>query len=64
MSCPYDPNELVNLPIGMFHCPECGCMVIAGVSHPTCDIDECEYGVEIDWGFLLEQHYGEEKENG
>lgn len=34
--CPFDPNapEYKDLPIGMFHCPECGEMVIAGIPHP------------------------------
>lgn len=33
--CIYDPREMSGLPIGMFHCPECGEMVIAGLPHPT-----------------------------
>jgi hypothetical protein len=32
--CPYDPRELAGAPIGMFHCPECGEMVLAGCPHP------------------------------
>ena len=32
--CSYDPREMAGKPIGMFHCPECGEMVLAGVSHP------------------------------
>lgn len=48
--CPYDPRELKGLPIGMLHCPECGCMVIAGQTHPACDIDDqCGYGVVIEY---------------
>ena len=31
--CSYKP-ELVTGPIGMFHCPECGEMVVAGAEHP------------------------------
>ena len=34
MKCPYDPSQLVDVPIGMFHCPECGEMVLAGLPHP------------------------------
>lgn len=34
MNCPYDPREMLGLPIGMFHCPECGEMVLAGLEHP------------------------------
>lgn len=38
--CSYNP-ELVTGPIGMFHCPQCGEMVIAGYKHPNYDsIDE------------------------
>ncbi len=32
--CSYDPKEMAGAPIGMFHCPECGEMVLAGVDHP------------------------------
>jgi hypothetical protein len=31
--CPYDPREMTGKPIGMFHCPVCGQMVIAGMEH-------------------------------
>lgn len=40
--CSYDPRPLAGQPIGMFHCPECGCMVLAGMEHPPCDPDECQ----------------------
>lgn len=30
--CPHDP---VNVPGGMYHCPECGEVVVAGFPHPT-----------------------------
>jgi len=37
----------------MYHCPECGCIVIAAFTHPPCDIDNgCPYGVEIDYSGL------------
>lgn len=32
--CTYDPRVMAGEPIGMFHCPECGEMVLAGVAHP------------------------------
>lgn len=32
--CTYDPSTLIDVPIGMFHCPECGEMVMAGLPHP------------------------------
>ena len=31
--CSYDPKVLKGKPIGMFHCPECGEMVLAGIEH-------------------------------
>jgi hypothetical protein len=34
MTCPYDPRELAGEAIGMYHCPECEEMVIAGMVHP------------------------------
>jgi hypothetical protein len=40
MKCDYDPKEMAGQPIGMFHCPSCGDMVLAGVDHP--DMDEVE----------------------
>lgn len=39
--CDYDPVPLAGLPLGMFHCPDCGCMILAGVPHPPCDPDFC-----------------------
>lgn len=32
MNCKFDPTQITG-PIGMFHCPECGEMVLAGVPH-------------------------------
>ena len=33
--CPHDPKEYgKGLPLGMYHCPICGVMVVAGVPHP------------------------------
>jgi hypothetical protein len=40
-SCRHDPLPLTNLPIGMYHCPDCGVMVIAGLAHPT--DEECRF---------------------
>lgn len=31
---PWDPQQLVGQPIGMYHCGYCGDMVIAGMRHP------------------------------
>lgn len=32
--CTYDPLPLKGKPIGMFHCPLCGEMILAGIEHP------------------------------
>lgn len=40
VKCPEDPIALMGKPIGMYHCPYCGCMQIAGLSH-ICDSDDC-----------------------
>lgn len=32
-NCPEDPRRLAGYPIGMYHCPHCMCMVIAGLDH-------------------------------
>jgi len=33
IQCPFDPNIYANQPIGMFHCPYCGEMQLAGLDH-------------------------------
>lgn len=33
-NCDFDPETLKGQPIGMFHCPQCGEMVVAGMPHP------------------------------
>lgn len=33
--CPEDPMDLFLLPIGQYHCPRCGMMLVAGVPHLT-----------------------------
>ena len=32
--CKHDPRVLSGQPIGMYHCPDCGEMVLAGMKHP------------------------------
>jgi len=32
--CTFDPRREVKGAMGMFHCPECGEMILAGVEHP------------------------------
>lgn len=47
--CPEDPARLLGAPMGQYHCPRCGCMVVAGMDgHPH---DEgCWYGLgDEDW---------------
>ena len=39
MNCPHDPREITG-PIGMYHCPECGEMVLAGTEHPDYSLVE------------------------
>lgn len=37
--CAFDPILNVDRkPVGMFHCPDCGQMVVAGVPHPDYSI--------------------------
>ena len=40
VACPEDPIALAGQPLGMYHCPACGCMQIAGLKH-LCDPDSC-----------------------
>ena len=44
MKCTYDPKPLLGLPMGMFHCPECGEMILAGLEHPDYSLTEEEDG--------------------
>ena len=30
---PWEPQQLLGAPIGMYHCPYCGEMVMAGIKH-------------------------------
>jgi len=47
MKCHHDPKETTG-PIGMYHCPDCGVMVLAGVEHP----DICEHGGYPDYSAI------------
>lgn len=33
--CKEKPEELEGMPLGQYHCPDCGAMVMAGVIHPS-----------------------------
>ena len=35
ISCPEKPEKLLGTPLGQYHCPYCGMMVVAGVPHPA-----------------------------
>jgi len=46
VKCPFNPIIYRNSPIGMFHCPWCNQMVMAGEEHleyPEIFLDEDEY---------------------
>ncbi len=32
--CVEKPENLLGAPIGQYHCPDCGAMVLAGIPHP------------------------------
>ena len=31
---PWEPQQLKGVPMGMYHCPYCGAMCVAGMMHP------------------------------
>lgn len=33
-----DPRKLAGAPLGMYHCPGCGVMQMAGMGHINCDL--------------------------
>jgi len=33
-NCKEKPELLIGMPIGMYHCPNCGAMLVAGFLHP------------------------------
>ena len=33
-NCEEKPETLLGQPLGQYHCPDCGAMVIAGIPHP------------------------------
>ena len=33
--CAEKPERLAGMPLGQYHCPDCGAMVVAGVPHGT-----------------------------
>lgn len=45
MKCDHDPKIYINQPIGQYHCPDCGIMVLAGLDHP----EICHCSGEVDY---------------
>lgn len=39
---PWDPQQLVDAPLGQYHCPYCGSMVMAGMEHIDYEETECD----------------------
>jgi hypothetical protein len=33
-SWPWEPQQLLGVPMGQYHCPYCGAMCVAGLPHP------------------------------
>lgn len=48
--CPYNPEVLKDAPIGMFHCPLCGEMQIAGLPHLPPEEESSLWGEDIGAG--------------
>lgn len=46
ISCRHDPKILSGAPMGMYHCPDCGTMVLAGLAHPN--DEDCRF-MCADW---------------
>ncbi len=46
--CLFDPKTYAGQPIGMFHCPDCGDMVVAGIEHPDYDDMQEKYQEYLD----------------
>lgn len=54
--CPEHSEDLVGAPMGMYHCPACGCMTVAGLPHfphtVGCDLgleNECPHGDAVEY---------------
>lgn len=51
VNCPEKPEKLLGQPLGQYHCPCCGMMIVAGLPHPDPDEDNPDF-------ILLEQLEG------
>jgi hypothetical protein len=63
--CSFDPKSYAGQPIGMFHCPDCGAMVLAGMEHPDYDDMADKYQEYLDHKYdefnrYLKSHLEEE----
>lgn len=44
---PWEPQQMVGFPMGQYHCPHCGAMVLAGRPHIDYgEVDEQAYPIE------------------
>ncbi|MHA2113283.1 MAG: hypothetical protein ACXADW_14110 [Candidatus Hodarchaeales archaeon] len=41
--CPERSEKLIGQPLGQYHCPICGMMLIAGCMHPDPSVDNPDY---------------------
>lgn len=60
--CPHDPIQYKGMAMGMYHCPECGDMVLAGLAHPEMDdkkIDEYFDGQYEKFKTYVKSHVGQ-----
>jgi hypothetical protein len=44
--CSHDPRLYKGFPVGQYHCPECGEMVVAGLPHPQ-SVSEFDNGEDV-----------------
>ena len=49
--CQEKPEERLGEPLGMYHCPDCGAMLLAGIPHPpVCALCQGKRHPELDKG--------------
>jgi hypothetical protein len=55
-NCQEKPEDLIGQPLGQYHCPDCGAMVVAGIPHPdlckAC-LDRVHPGFDFSIGEIL-----------
>jgi hypothetical protein len=66
-NCNEKPEALAGAPLGQYHCPDCGAMVVAGLPHPpmcrVC-IERKHPGFDMPNNVLTVSGGGREKTNG